>query len=125
MDLGHIIFIGLIVVVVISNLVRTAKKAQTSQPKPLVGRPLEEAVVIQKQQAQAISMQRQKNKPKSVKPISVPSSPMFIEGERQFEEQPIEILQTDVGIGIRFNFSDREEIQKGIIFSEIFNRKYE
>ena len=123
MDFGNIIFIGLIAIAIISNLVRTAKKAQTSQPKPLVGKPLEEAVLTQKQQAVHKEMQR--NKPKPMKSVSVPSPPMFVEGERQFEEQPIEIPQTDAGIGSRFNFSDREEIQKGIIFSEIFNRKYQ
>ena len=116
MDFGNIIFIGIIVIAVISNVVKAAKKAQASESKPLVGRPLAEATVIQ-----TTPVQVRRNKPKPAKPVFVPSSPMFVEGERQIfveEEMPI------VEIAKEYDFSDTAEIRKGIIFSEIINRKY-
>ena len=116
MSFGNIIFIGVVVIAVISNVVKAAKKVQASESKPLVGRPLAEATVIQ-----TTPVKTQRSKPKPAKPHSTPPSPMFIEGERQIfveEEKPI------VEVAKEYNFSDPAEIRKGIIFSEIINRKY-
>ena len=116
MDFGNIIFIGIVVLAVISNVAKTVKKAKVSQSKPLVGRPLAEATVIQ-----TTPVQVQKNKPKLTKTFSVPP-PMFVESEEQqifvTEEMPV------VDTGKEYGFSNPAEIRKGIIFSEIFNRKY-
>ena len=117
MDSGYIIFIGLIVISLISNLVKAVKKAQQSQSKPQQMRqqPTEATV------ARNIPEMR-RNKAKAVKPVFVPSSPLPSEGERQIfveeEKNPI------VKIAEEYDFHNVSEIKKGIIFSEIFNRKY-
>jgi len=116
MDFGNIIFIGIVVLAVISNIVKAAKKTQTPQSKPLVGRPLVEATVVQT----ATVPPAQKKPKKTVKPVFVPL-PTFVEGERQiFLEEETPTME----IAKEYNFSNLAEIRKGIIFSEIFNRKY-
>ena len=114
MDFGNIIFIGLVVIAVVSNVVKTAKKAQASQQKPLVGRPLAEAAVVQ-------TTPTRTNKSKPARPAPAPPTPMFAEGERQiFADEDVSIVDT----AREYDFTNPAEIRKGIIFSEILNRKY-
>ncbi|MDR0873961.1 MAG: hypothetical protein LBN27_10940 [Prevotellaceae bacterium] len=122
MDIGNIIFIGVIAVAIISNAAKAAKK-KNSQAKPLVGRPLQEAVLVQQQSKQAKNVPLTNRRER--KPVAVPQQSIFEEGVRQLEEEtPIEIVGADLQSVQVNDFSDREEIRKGIVFSEIFNRKY-
>jgi hypothetical protein len=120
MNIGTIIFIGFIVVTVIRNITKAAKK-KNPQAKPLVGQPLQEVVVVQQQSKQAKNApmtNRRERKP------AVATQSIFEEGVRLLKETPMEIQTPDTEIGGGYDFSDREEIRKGIVFSEIFNRKY-
>ncbi|GHT32342.1 hypothetical protein FACS189434_03850 [Bacteroidia bacterium] len=123
MDIGNIIFIGVIAIAIISNVAKAAKK-KNPQAKPLVGRPLQEAVLVQQQSKQAKNVPLTNRRER--KPAAVPQQSIFEEGVRQLEEEsPIEIVGADLqSVPVNYDFSNREEIRKGIVFSEIFNRKY-
>ena len=111
-SIGDIIFFGAIAIAVISNIVKQLKKREQPQRQPVpVPTKLED--YFQK-------VEKKKETPfQSQKPIA--------RHQPIVAQQPEEsILEEELSIENEFNldFSDISEVKKGIIYTEIFNKKY-
>jgi len=115
-SLGDIIFFGAIIIAIVSNIAKHLKKGkQTPQREPAtVPLPTEVVDYFQK-------IKKQKEAPVQQKSTII--SPQHDTTEKQIEEP---ILEEPVAEENDFvlNFSDASELKKGIIYTEIFNRRY-
>lgn len=68
--------------------------------------------------------QPKKPQPQVVSRTQVASKRQMEIPKRDEEQSPISIREITDDSGIYIDFSDPEELKRGIIYSEIFNRKY-
>ena len=116
-SLGDIIFFGAIIIAIVSNVAKHLKKGkQTPQREPAtVPLPTEVVDYFQK-------IKQQKEAPVQRKSTII--SPQHDTTEKQIEE--ISIFEEELPMENDFvlDFSDVSELKKGIIYTEIFNRRY-
>ena len=117
-SIGDIIFFGAIAIAVISNIVKQLKKSK-QQPPQRQSVPVPVPAELEDY--------FQKVKTKKEAPVQKKSSiisPQHDTTEKQIEETFFEEELSVEEDDFVLDFSDASEVKKGIIYAEIFNRKY-